>query len=205
MWLVLFGPPGVGKGTQAKRLVSYLGIPQISTGEMLREVRGASGPNAQKIADALDKGQLVPDELIVEMVSERLAKPDCQNGCLLDGFPRTVEQAGALEQLSGPLGMELGGVFRLRVEEEEIIRRLAQRGHRENRSDDKPEVVRHRLDVYRQQTQPLVDYYRQRGRLFEIDGTGSVDEVFERIRITVDRLIPRQPSNNGSVDQKQPS
>jgi len=178
MRIVLIGPPGAGKGTQAKRLIEDLQIPHLSTGEMLRAGREVSTELGLMAAQYLDRGQLVPDELVVGIVDQRLQQADCKNGYLLDGFPRTVPQADALDELLQERDTKLDLVLELNVAEEELIERLLQR----KRPDDTRETIAERLQVYQKQTSPLLEYYSDRGLLASIVGVGTPDEVYERLR-----------------------
>jgi len=178
MQIVFIGPPGAGKGTQAQRLIETFRMAHLSTGDMLRAARDAQTEIGKKADRYMAAGQLVPDEVIVDIIRERLAEPDCQNGYLLDGFPRTIAQAEALDKMLAERGTSLDVVLELRVDEEELFRRLAGRG----RADDTPEVIRQRLVAYRQQTAPLLEYYAGQNLLRSIDGLGTVDEVFERAK-----------------------
>lgn len=184
MRIVFIGPPGAGKGTQAERLIGRYELAHLSTGDMLRAARDAQTEVGQKADQYMSKGELVPDEIIVEIIAERLAEPDCQAGYLLDGFPRTIAQAQALDRMLAERGTPLDIVLELKVPEEELFRRLAGRG----RADDKPEVIRQRLVAYRQQTEPLLDYYGKSGLLTSVDGLGSVDEIFDRIKAVLDPI-----------------
>lgn len=179
--LLLLGPPGAGKGTQALRLVERLGIPQISTGDMLRAaVRDGTALGKQAKA-LMDDGKLVPDALVIDIVEERLAKPDAQRGFILDGFPRTVAQAEALDGLLGRHGAGLDRVIALEVLEDAIVKRLLRRAELEGRSDDNEVSIRERMREYRAKTEPLVAYYAARGVLRRIDGFGTEDEIARRV------------------------
>ncbi len=184
MRLVFIGPPGAGKGTQAEKIVSRYMIAHLSTGDMLRAARNAKTPLGIQADAYMSRGELVPDDVIIDLIRERLASADCQRGYLLDGFPRTIAQAEALDKMLAEKKTPLDVVLELRVPEEELFRRLAGRG----RADDKPEVIRQRLVAYREQTAPLLDYYQEKGLLKTVDGLGTVDEVFERIRSILDEL-----------------
>jgi adenylate kinase len=175
--ILLLGPPGAGKGTQAQRLAARLQVPHLSTGEMLREARASGSELGRRAAQYMDAGQLVPDALVTEMVAARLARDDCASGCLLDGFPRTLAQAVALDELLAARATPLDLVLEIRVPEDEVRRRLLGR----SRSDDRDDVVSQRVAVYRQQTVPLLPYYAQRRLLESVDGTGSPDDVFRRL------------------------
>jgi len=175
--LLLLGPPGSGKGTQAVKLVEKLGIPQISTGDMLRAAV-AEGSELGRLAKGfMDRGELVPDDVVIAAAGERLAQDDARRGFILDGFPRTVEQARALDALLDEGGVRIERCVALVVDEDEVVDRLCKRAEIEGRSDDNEETVRNRMRVYREQTEPLVAYYREKGVLVEVKGQGSVDEV----------------------------
>ena len=183
MRLILLGPPGAGKGTQAQRLVSKHGIVQLSTGDMLRAAVKAGTPVGLRAKDIMDRGDLVPDDIVVAIVSDRIDEPDARMGFILDGFPRTVAQAEALDQMLREKGLSLDGVVELKVDEGILIRRIESRV-RETlargeplRKDDDPEVLKTRLDAYRRQTAPLIDYYRDKSMLRGVDGMAPVDEV----------------------------
>lgn len=190
MLIVFIGPPGAGKGTQAERLADHLGVPHLSTGEMLRDAAAAGTEHGREAAKYMERGQLAPDELVVQVICERVQQPDCARGCLFDGFPRTINQAQILDQHLEQDGRSLDVVLELKCDEEELIRRLLRRAKeaKKPRADDTPEAIPKRLEVYRVQTAPVLDYYRQRGLLCEIDGQGTPDRVFARIRAAVDEL-----------------
>ncbi len=189
MRIVFVGPPGAGKGTQAQRLKDYLGVSHLSTGDILREADQAGTELGRRAAEFFRVGKLVPDHLVVSIVAERLAHADCLDGYLFDGFPRTVAQAQALDAILDEQRMPLDLVVSIEVPSEEIFQRLAGRG----RQDDEVETIRERLEQYRALTEPLTDYYEQKGILRRIDGTGSPDEVFERIKQAVE--MARQTSS----------
>lgn len=180
MRIVFLGPPGGGKGTQAKLLAARAGIPAISTGEILRAAVADGTPLGLKAKAVMESGELVSDDLMIGLIRERLAEPDARQGFLLDGFPRTVAQAAALD---GLLGNEKGltAVINLSVPESVLIGRLEGRSGSESRADDRRETVLERLRVYRQKTEPLIDFYRRRGLLTDVDGVGEVPEIAERI------------------------
>jgi adenylate kinase len=180
--LLLLGPPGVGKGTQAERLVERLGVPQISTGDMLRAAVAAGTPVGREARGYMDRGELVPDEVVIGVARERLSQPDAGEGFILDGFPRTVAQAEALDGLLAELGVRLEKCVALTADEDELVGRLLGRAREEGRADDNEETIRTRMKVYQEQTAPLVAYYDGRGLLVRVDGMGTVDEVTERIR-----------------------
>ena len=170
--VIFLGPPGAGKGTQAERLAAHLGIPRVSTGDMLREhiVRGDSLGKAA--APYMQRGGLVPDELLIEMIRARIAEPDCRDGYILDGFPRTLPQAEGLEEMIGGTGEVV--IFDMEVPRDELMRRLSGRG----RDDDKADAVRKRLQEYQDRTTPLVEWYSRRSRFHRIDGFRPMDAVF---------------------------
>jgi adenylate kinase len=183
MRLIMLGPPGAGKGTQAQRLVQKHGIVQLSTGDMLRAAVKAGSLVGLRAKAIMDRGELVPDEIVVTIVADRIGEPDARNGFILDGFPRTVPQAVALDRMLKEKRLKLDGVIELRVDGsilqsriENRLRESAARGE-PLRSDDDPEVLKRRVDAYKEQTAPLVDYYRWQGTLKSVDGMRSIDEV----------------------------
>jgi len=211
MNIILLGPPGCGKGTQAKRLMEKYGVPQISTGDILRAAVRDKTPLGLQAKAVMDKGELVPDELVVKIVEQRLQEADCKAGFILDGFPRTVGQAEALEKS----GIPVDAAVNIGVPDEEILKRLAGRrtcrkcsamyhlvfgpprnegvcdtcqGELYQRDDDREETVRNRLDVYKRQTEPLIHWYDGRNRLRTVQGTGTVDEIFNNIATILDSL-----------------
>lgn len=206
MRFVFLGPPGVGKGTQAEAVTEQFGIPHISTGDMFRAAMSDGSELGEKVKSYVENGELVPDEVTAELVARRLKEDDCAGGFLLDGFPRTVPQAEALEQILGELGQTLDAVVYLTAPEASIVRRLSGRRMCSNkecganfhlefkpprsdmqcdlcgsklyqRPDDSEETVRERLKVYREQTEPLVEWYREKGLLREVDASGEIDDV----------------------------
>lgn len=184
MRLVFIGPPGAGKGTQAEYLVKKYNPAHLSTGDMLRAARDAGTEVGLKANEYMSRGELVPDQVIVDIIKERLAADDCAKGFLLDGFPRTIAQAEALDQMLADAGTPLDIVLELRVPEEELFKRLAGRG----RADDNPEAIRTRLVGYRNQTSPLLDYYGKKGLLVTIDGLGAIEEIWSRIEAVLDKI-----------------
>jgi adenylate kinase len=181
MRLVLLGAPGSGKGTQATRLKEYLAVPHISTGELLRGAVAAGTPLGLQAKEVMEAGGLVSDDVVLGMLEERLLKADTANGFILDGYPRNLAQANALGELLSRLKQPIDLAIQLDVDTELLVNRLAGRAKAEGRADDSPEAVRNRLDVYRAQTAPVVDYYRNLGKLAHLDGVGSLDAVFIRI------------------------
>ncbi len=181
MRLVLLGPPGSGKGTQAKLLQERLKIAHISTGDLLRAAVAANTPLGQIAKATMDAGELVSDELVLELLEERLSEPDVANGYILDGYPRNLAQAQALDALLERVEQRIDRALALRVDEDQIVERLAERASQQGRSDDSEEVVRHRMRVYEEQTAPVADYYANKGLLTEIDGMGSIETINQRL------------------------
>jgi adenylate kinase len=184
MRLILLGPPGVGKGTQAKVLVEQLGIPQLSTGDILRSAIANKTPLGVQAKAIVDRGDLVSDEIVNGIVSERIDQPDCAKGFILDGFPRTIPQADALGAMLEQKGLKLDGVVEITADADTLVSRVAKRAQETGgaRADDTAEVIRKRLDVYRELTEPLVSYYRDKGLLKSVDGMAAVEEVTAAIR-----------------------
>lgn len=183
MILILLGAPGAGKGTQAKRLVEKLGIPQLSTGDMLRAAVASGSALGRRVKDIMDRGDLVSDAVIEEIVTARVQEPDCRQGFILDGAVRTVVQAEMMDRVLARLGRALDAVILLEVDEKALLRRLEnriaedRRAGRPVREDDTPETFRKRQEVYKAQTAPLIPYYERQGKLRRIDGMGSIDAV----------------------------
>ena len=175
--ILFLGPPGGGKGTQAKLVTKALGVPHVSSGEMLREAMASGSELGKKASAYVDAGDLVPDDLVVAMVKERLCKDDALCGYVLDGFPRNVEQAEALANAMGSEGIETTVV--LHVDEDQTVERLLRRADLEGRADDNEATIRHRLEVFRSETEPLIAYYGDRVR--RVDGVGLIEEIFCRI------------------------
>ena len=184
MRIVFIGPPGAGKGTQAERLVERYKIAHLSTGDMLRAARDARTEVGRKADQYMSGGRLVPDDIILEIIAERLAEPDCRAGYLLDGFPRTIAQAEGLDKMLAQGQTPLDVVLEIQVPSEELKKRLAGRG----RADDTPQVIEQRLVAYHDQTAPLLDYYGKAGLLKRVDGVGSVDQIFDRIKDVLDPI-----------------
>ncbi len=215
MRIILLGAPGSGKGTQAKKLVEKYHVPQISTGDLLRAAVAAGTPLGRQAKSIMEAGQLVSDDIVLGMIKERLAEDDARAGFILDGFPRTLVQAQALDQLLDELGWPLDGAILIDVDYEKIVRRITGRrtcrdcgqvyniytspprvdgvcdkcgGPLQQRADDTEETVRKRLQVYDQQTAPLIDYYRQQGKLHRVQGDGDIDEIFTALCALIDTL-----------------
>jgi adenylate kinase len=214
--VVLLGPPGAGKGTQAKLLEQEFGAVQISTGDILRKAVADQSPLGKQAGDYITRGALVPDDVIIDLIAERLQQKDCARGFLLDGFPRTIPQAESLDAILKKLALSLNGVLSVQVPREVIIERLAGRrtcrkcgalshvvfdppnqagvcdrcgGELFQRDDDQEETIANRLKVYEAQTAPLVDYYRRQGTLREIDGVGSIDQIRARVMTALGGLV----------------
>ena len=215
MQIVLFGPPGAGKGTQAKFISEKFNVPHISTGDILRENVREGTALGKKAKEFMDKGALVPDELLIDIIKDRLQKPDTRKGFLLDGFPRTIAQAEALDPILDDINKKLDAVVNVDVSANELIRRLSGRrtcracgatyhvksnppkvegvcdlcgGELYQRADDTEAAIKHRIEVYQKQTQPLIDYYRKKGLLVDIDGEREIDEVRSDIMKALERF-----------------
>lgn len=215
MNLILLGAPGAGKGTQAKAIVDKYGIPQISTGDMLRDAVKKGTDLGKKAKEYMDKGELLPDEIVIGIVKERLKQDDAQKGFILDGFPRTIKQAEELDKILSELNLELDAVINVAVPEDEVVRRIVNRrscrncgavyhliykppkeegkcdycgGELYQRDDDKEETVRDRYNVYRDQTEPLIEYYSKQGLVKNVDGTKDIDEVTKDVLDILENL-----------------
>ena len=186
MRMIFMGPQGAGKGTQAAVVADKYGIPAISTGDIFRANVGEGTPLGLEAKRYMDAGEYVPDSVTNNMVRDRLAQPDAEPGFLLDGYPRTLAQVEELDGMLAASGASLDAVVVLTVDSEELVQRLLKRAETSGRSDDTEEVIRHRQDVYTEQTAPLIDVYRDRGLLLEVDGLGEVTEVSERIFTALD-------------------
>jgi len=191
MYLIIFGPPGSGKGTQAKILQQQRGLVQLSTGDMLRAAAATGTALGKRAKPIIDKGDLVPDEIVVGIIAERLGAPDAARGAVFDGFPRTVAQAEALDRMMAERKSAIDAVIELKVDDEAMVGRMEQRV-RENpgaaRADDNPETLRKRLGVYHRQTAPLLDYYRRQGKLKTVDGMMPIPQVAAAIKTIVSGL-----------------
>lgn len=184
MRIILFGPPGAGKGTQAKLMEKKLNVPQLSTGDMFRNAINNKTPLGIEVSAILESGQLVPDETVVNLVDETISQQAYQHGYILDGFPRTVPQAEAFDELLKKDNQKLDAFIALEVPEKELINRISSRG--EGRSDDSPEKIKVRLNVYKDETSPVMSYYKDKGLFFKVDGVGTVEEIFGRILEAID-------------------
>jgi adenylate kinase len=208
MRLILLGPPGAGKGTQAQRLVAKHGIVQLSTGDMLRAAVAAGTPVGQQVKDIMDRGDLCPDDIVVSIIADRIAQPDAKNGFVLDGFPRTVAQAEALERMLHEKRLDLDGVVELKIDEGQLIRRIESRiketlaRGEPLRKDDDPEVLKTRLDAYRRQTAPLIHHYREKNLLRAVDGMAPMDEVTAAINWIFAKPKPQKASTKPATAQK---
>lgn len=186
MHLLIMGPPGAGKGTQAGRIGAHYAIPAISTGDMFRAMRGQDTPLARQVQEIMASGAYVPNDVTNQVVSERLLADDCAKGFLLDGYPRTLQQVDYLDGVLDEGGRAIEAVISLAVDSDELVARLIKRGASAGREDDTPEAIRTRQHVYVDQTAPLLEVYRDRGLLVEVDGLGAVDEVTERLFAALD-------------------
>jgi adenylate kinase len=204
MRLILLGPPGAGKGTQAQRLVSKHGIVQLSTGDMLRAAVSAGTPIGRKAKGIMERGELVPDDVVVAIVADRIDQPDAKNGFILDGFPRTEAQADALDKMLAEKGLKLDAVVELQVDEGILIRRIANRVREmiargeTPRADDTPETMKRRIEAYRTQTAPLVAYYGKKGLLKGVDGMAAIPGVGGAI----DRILTGTPTRRATAKRK---
>lgn len=186
--LILFGPPGAGKGTQAQLLEKKYELTHISTGDILRGAIAAGTPLGVQAKEFMDKGQLVPDEMVIGIIQEFIRAHRDVKGFIFDGFPRTRPQAVKLDQMLHDEGTMINAVLLLSVEKEELVQRLLQRAKLEGRADDKEEVIENRIQVYHEQTAPVASHYNGSGKLFQINGLGTVDEIFQRLQEVIDKL-----------------
>ena len=190
--IVILGPPGAGKGTQAKRIAAQTGIPHVATGDILREAIATETEMGVRIKSIYDAGDLVPDDLMIELIRERLGVPDTAEGFILDGFPRTVAQAEALDRMLEEIDRELLAVLFFQVPDELAVERLHVRALQEGRTDDTPEIIRHRLEVFHKSTEPVVEYYRSKGILVGIHAERPIDAVFAEVQEVLETAATRQ-------------
>ena len=186
MRLLIMGPPGAGKGTQAKLIAEHYGIPAISTGDIFRSMKTADTPLARQVRDIMNSGGYVSDDITNQIVAERLAEPDCEGGFLLDGYPRTLAQVETLDAALVGSGTPLDAVLALTADTDEVVARLLKRAEIEGRSDDNEDTIRVRLQTYADQTAPLLEVYGNHGLLVEVDGLGGIEEVSERVFTSLD-------------------
>lgn len=191
MNILLLGPQGSGKGTQAKRISGEYGLAHIATGDMLRAAIAAGTPLGRRVQPIVDAGELVPDDLMIELIRERLGEEDAQEGFILDGFPRTMVQAEALDTMLKDIGRDLGVVFELQIPDEVCIRRLLKRAAEEGRVDDTPEAIATRLGRYHEETEPLIEHYRTTGNLVGIHADRPINDVFAEIQRTLEQVAVR--------------
>lgn len=184
-YIVLMGAPGAGKGTQAKMLENNLGLPQVATGDLFRHNLKNQTELGQLAQSYMDRGELVPDSVTIEMVRDRLSQPDCDGGAILDGFPRTLSQAEALNGLLSEMGGRISVVPHIHVDQDVLVDRLLKRAEIEGRADDNEETIRTRMKVYQEQTAPLLNYYQGKGLLVEVNGEQSIDEVQQELLLVV--------------------
>jgi len=194
MRLLIMGPPGAGKGTQAKRIAEHYRIPAISTGDIFRAMKHADTPLARQVRAIMESGGYVSDEITNEIVQDRLAQGDCATGFLLDGYPRTLQQVQTLDDYLAETERPLDAVISLLADIDEVVARLLKRAEIDGRPDDNEETIRVRLQVYAEQTEPLLGVYRSRGLLVEVDGLGPIDEVSERVFAALDAHRSRRAS-----------
>ncbi len=186
--VLMLGPQGAGKGTQAKRISAEYGIPHIASGEILRAEMAAGTELGRRVADVYDRGDLVSDDLMIELIRNRLEQPDTESGFILDGFPRTTVQAEALDSILSDIGRSFSVVFALHIPDEVAFERLRRRARIEGRADDTDDAIRRRLDNYHRVTEPLIEYYRVRGNLVPVDGSGSENRVFAEIQRALEQV-----------------
>jgi adenylate kinase len=186
--LLLLGPQGAGKGTQGKRIAADYAIPHVATGDMFRAAIAASTPLGLRVEPILAAGELVPDELTVELIRERLSQPDAEKGFVLDGFPRNLAQAEALDEMLGGIGRSLDAILFFDVSDEVGYERALKRAVEENRADDTPDVIRRRLEIYHDDTEPIVEHYRATGRLVPLHADRTIEEVYREIQQALSRF-----------------
>ncbi|MGM0620289.1 MAG: adenylate kinase [Bacteroidota bacterium] len=187
--LILFGPPGAGKGTQAEYLMKSFGLIHLSTGDLLRSEMAKGTKLGNEAQNFMEKGELVPDEVVIGMIKNKLEQNKAAKGFIFDGFPRTVEQAKALDSLLNENGTPISGMLSLEVEKQELIDRLLSRGKISGRADDQDKsVIENRINVYNEKTMPLIEYYKKQGKHFGINGMGTIEEIAERLEEAVEKL-----------------
>lgn len=186
--IIIFGAPGSGKGTQSQRLIDKYHLKHISTGDILRNERENSTPLGALTNEFMEKGHLVPDEIMIKLLDEQFLNNTGSVGCIFDGFPRTLPQGKALDEMLDRDNSEISIVLSLEVEDDELVERLLKRGEVSGRNDDNEETIKSRLNVYYNQTAPLKDYYEEQNKLVKVDGSGTIDEIFARIEKTIDKL-----------------
>ena len=187
MFILILGAPGSGKGTQGKILAERLGLPKITTGDILRAAMKDGTPLGKQAKQYYDKGQLVPDSVILDLIKGELSKPEAKDGAILDGFPRTAAQAEMVDRTLAGSGQRLNHILLLDVDEDVLVRRMSARATQEGRSDDTPEAIKTRLDVYRRDTAPLIAHYSQRGIVHRVPGGGTIDQITEEIKRIIGR------------------
>ncbi len=191
--IILFGPPGAGKGTQAKKLAQHYNLIHISTGEILRNELAKQTELGKLAQKYMNKGELVPDDVIISMVENVIKQHLQSKGFIFDGFPRTIPQAEALDKMLAKYNLKIDACIRLKVSTEELIKRLQKRAEIEGRDDDKDiSVIENRIKVYREKTEPVQDYYKNQFKLYIVHGEGTIDEVFEKLKAVIDQLIPNR-------------
>jgi adenylate kinase len=191
--IVLFGPPGAGKGTQAVRLVETYNLIHLSTGDILRAEMKKNSPLGQKVKSLIEKGELVPDKTVIELIRENLNSNKNAEGFIFDGFPRTVEQAKSLDEMLSNESLDIALMFTLEVEEEELISRILLRGQSSGRADDSnPDIIKNRIRVYNEQTTPVAEYYKSQGKHISIDNMGTIENTFSRIKTHVNKAMRRE-------------
>ncbi len=187
--LILFGPPGSGKGTQAVKIAEKYGFAHVSTGEIFRSEMRNETPLGVKVKGIVERGELVPDEVLVEILEAGIAKHKDEDGIIFDGYPRTLQQAQDMDSIMKKRNDTINLVLALEVADEEIIKRLLKRAELEGRKDDTREVIENRIEVYNKQTQPLIDFYKEKGLFRSVNGTGTIDEIFENICLEIDKVL----------------
>ena len=187
MFILILGAPGSGKGTQGKILAERLGLPKITTGDILRAAMKDGTPLGKQAKEYYDKGQLVPDSVILDLIKAELAKPEAKDGAIFDGFPRTAAQAELVDKTLAERGQRLNHILLLDVDEDELVRRMSARASQEGRSDDTPEAIKTRLNVYRRDTAPLIAHFGQRGIVHRVPGGGTVEQITEEIKRIIGR------------------